>query len=260
MVPRISGIYKITNKVNNKVYIGSSTDLFRRIRYHKNLLRIHKHINSHLQSAYCKYGVENFEYEIIEVCCSELLLEKEQLKIRELNSNNGEFGYNIRITCYTNKGIKYKKGQKEKFISPHKVYGMSEYGKDILRKLSSKPVCMIDKEGKLIENFKSIKDAGIALNIHGQQISKCCKRRGISAGGYYWCFKQDFDNFIPLINKNKTKAGRSVATYDIEGNIVGTYTGVRQASNILNISINTIQSAIRRNTPTKTGVIWKYKD
>lgn len=61
------GIYKISNLINGKCYIGSSKDLKMRKRVHFALLRDKKHSNPHLQRAYDKYGVENFSFEILEI-------------------------------------------------------------------------------------------------------------------------------------------------------------------------------------------------
>jgi group I intron endonuclease len=48
----IAGVYMITNLVNNKVYIGSSTNIHKRIWRHKSVLKKNKHYNLHLQSAW----------------------------------------------------------------------------------------------------------------------------------------------------------------------------------------------------------------
>ena len=63
---KISGIYKIVNKVNGKYYVGSSNDIHSRWYAHKHHLKHKKHWNAHLQKAYDKYGCENFIYLIIE--------------------------------------------------------------------------------------------------------------------------------------------------------------------------------------------------
>ena len=73
-----SGIYQIENKINSKVYIGSSNNIKRRWQKHKALLRHNKHPNSHLQAAWNKYGEDSFEFSIIEECSLSDLLNKEQ--------------------------------------------------------------------------------------------------------------------------------------------------------------------------------------
>ena len=61
------GIYKITNKINNKVYIGKSIYIERRWYEHKtDMNNINK--QNHLYNAMRKYGKDNFLFEIIELC------------------------------------------------------------------------------------------------------------------------------------------------------------------------------------------------
>lgn len=59
-------IYKIENKLNQNLYIGVTTNPQVRKNRHFNYLRLNKHPNSHLQSAFNKYGEENFFFEILE--------------------------------------------------------------------------------------------------------------------------------------------------------------------------------------------------
>ena len=58
------GIYKITNIINNKVYVGSAVNVTYRFKTHKRLLKQNKHFNTHLQSSYNKYGKDNFKFEM----------------------------------------------------------------------------------------------------------------------------------------------------------------------------------------------------
>jgi len=68
-------IYKITNLINNKVYIGQTSIGFEK-RYHSNLQK-YTH-NKHLKSAISKYGINNFLISNIDVAFS-----KEELSIKE---------------------------------------------------------------------------------------------------------------------------------------------------------------------------------
>lgn len=93
----IQGIYKITNLINNKVYIGSSKNIYNRInRHHKSYLRNNNHWNIHLQNAWNKYGGEKFKFEIIEVVDNEgSLKSREQYWMDFYKASNREYGYNI---------------------------------------------------------------------------------------------------------------------------------------------------------------------
>ena len=61
------GIYMITNKINNKKYIGQSVRIEIRWREHKNSY-LKNDTNSHLYNAMKKYGIENFDFNILEEC------------------------------------------------------------------------------------------------------------------------------------------------------------------------------------------------
>ena len=60
-------IYKITNLVNDKFYVGSTTNTRERFRTHRNKLRTNKHHTKHLQAAWNKYGEEKFSFAVIKV-------------------------------------------------------------------------------------------------------------------------------------------------------------------------------------------------
>ena len=79
----ICGIYKITNKINNKSYIGQSKDIQRRWKEHiKHSKDIHD--TQVIYLAIRKYGLENFKFSIVEECALESLDEKEIYYIEKL--------------------------------------------------------------------------------------------------------------------------------------------------------------------------------
>lgn len=98
------GIYKVTNKANDKCYIGSTIDLAKREREHFRHLQLNIHPNQHLQNAYNIYGKENFTFEIILYCNKEHLLFFEQ---RAMNTYGMINIYNIRPKAESNIGVKH---------------------------------------------------------------------------------------------------------------------------------------------------------
>ena len=110
-----SGIYKITNKVNGKIYIGSSIDIKSRWRKHQSQLRHNKHGNSHLQRAWNKYGEENFTFETLEyvqdkyklILCEQKWFDKEK-------PYEATIGYNICPTAGSSLGVKHTDEMKAK--------------------------------------------------------------------------------------------------------------------------------------------------
>lgn len=63
---KLAGIYKITNKQNNKIYIGESEDIAHRWIEHITDLVCGEHCNSKLQTDFDIYGIKNFEFDILQ--------------------------------------------------------------------------------------------------------------------------------------------------------------------------------------------------
>jgi group I intron endonuclease len=91
----ITGIYIIRNTVNNKVYVGSATDIRKRWRDHKWHLNHNKHHNSHLQASWNKYGINAFEFSVIFECKINDLLINERKLILKFKSSDNNYGYNV---------------------------------------------------------------------------------------------------------------------------------------------------------------------
>lgn len=90
------GIYKITNLVNNKSYIGQSINIDKRIKEHFWKATCEKDIsfNSILHQAIRKYGKENFRYEVLKECSVDEIDRLEQEYIKQYNTVSPN-GYNI---------------------------------------------------------------------------------------------------------------------------------------------------------------------
>jgi len=82
----ISGIYKIVSKMNpERVYIGSSINIYFRWKKHLSDLRKNKHGSIKLQRHFNKYGEADLVFVVIEPCFIEFLLDREQYYINQLN-------------------------------------------------------------------------------------------------------------------------------------------------------------------------------
>lgn len=113
--PYAGVIYRFTNKVNNKVYIGSSSNIERRYRDHINGT---KSCSKRLFRAIQKYGKENFTFEILETCNIENLYEREQVYLDFYYFDNikifQSLTYNLNPTAKGSKGLKWTEEQKIK--------------------------------------------------------------------------------------------------------------------------------------------------
>jgi len=81
------GIYKIENKNNGRVYIGSSKCVENRWKQHLSALQENNHHCMRLQSDYNKYGILDFNFEVLELCNLNNILEVEQSWIDSYDIN-----------------------------------------------------------------------------------------------------------------------------------------------------------------------------
>lgn len=108
-------IYKYTNRINGKVYIGQTINESVR-------KSSHKHCNGkcYFHNAIQKYGYDNFNYEIIERLDEQLLDEREIYWISFYKSNNSSFGYNLTSGGEGSRGRKLSEEHKQKLINSKK--------------------------------------------------------------------------------------------------------------------------------------------
>ncbi len=114
MTNKYSGIYRIINIDNHKVYIGSSINIRKRWLEHKRMLRNNNHDNNYLQKSWNKYGELSFKFEIIEAEIDfNELLDREQyyLNLYKFNKNKC---YNICFVAGNMLGFKHSCESKNK--------------------------------------------------------------------------------------------------------------------------------------------------
>lgn len=125
-----SGIYLITNLVNNKCYIGSSCNLRRRIKEHKRKLSQNKHENAILQHSVDKYGLDNFTFIILLYCSKSDTLLYEQKAIDKYKPY-----YNICQIAGNSLGYKHTDIAKSKIKQAVSGKKHSEVSKQKMREL-----------------------------------------------------------------------------------------------------------------------------
>jgi group I intron endonuclease len=113
-----TGVYKILNKENNKVYIGSTSQRFsNRLSNHIRELIEDRHHSKYLQNSYNKRkDINKFEISILDVCEPEECLLFEQKWLDIYKSYIKEFGYNICPIAGSCLGIKKSKEEKIKIF------------------------------------------------------------------------------------------------------------------------------------------------
>lgn len=110
----ISGIYKIENLINHKVYIGQSKDVYKRLRQHIRSSKYNNH--GYLYNAIRKYGIENFSFEILIETYDRDYWEKFLIHIYHATDN--KYGYNV---CLGGIGFSFDEETLEKMKTNSKL-------------------------------------------------------------------------------------------------------------------------------------------
>ena len=208
-------IYCITNLVNEKKYVGKTTqDIQERFKEHCQDSQKQRCEKRPLYDAFNKYGIENFIIECLEELEDESILsEREIYWIKELGTY-GRGGYNatkggdgailydyneiieLAKLGYTSNQIKEKIG-----CSNDVIYKVLKVHNVKLRNSKCKLIAQYDIVGNYIQTFFSASDTikylielGICkVKIPEQataKITNCCKHKNTLAYGYKWEYLQ----------------------------------------------------------------------
>jgi group I intron endonuclease len=168
----MKGVYLIRNNVNQKIYIGSTSESFAvRWRHHRSDLRGKRHFNAYLQRAWNKQGEKNFVFLILEDmpnATAEEILEAEQWYFdnTKTHAHNGG-GYNMGLEAGSGgmKGRKTPEETRRKISKAHSGEKHHMYGKHHSEETKRK----ISKAGKgrkhTEESKRKIRLANTGRNI-----------------------------------------------------------------------------------------------
>ena len=242
------GIYKITNKINGKCDIGQSIDIKRRINDHK-----HCKTDKPLYRAFKKYGIDNFDFEILEECSQEELDQKEIYYINFYNSTTDGNGYNLEhggefkdiILCEEAKkkaveGFKkaIKNMPKEQFEEWHKKIGLKHKGKIVSQEQREK----ISKTLK-----KYFKDENVRKNLSAKHKGKVIS--------LFTRIK------MSIIQQEKMKQyAKKVLQYDLNNNLIAEYNSLQDASKQTGFCKSGIGNCCNGKAHTCNGFRWKYDE
>lgn len=180
-------VYKHTNNINNKVYIGqTSVSLNSRWRNGRGY-----QTTPHFWAAIQKYGWENFSHEILAETEDILEANKlEQYYIELYQATNPDFGYNIALGGKNHLHSDQEKEHisqvmKEKWQDPAFKEYMKQSHIGVNHNHSSKKVLCIETQ----EIYNSQLEAARAVGLKSSAgISRCCLGQRQTAQGYHWAF------------------------------------------------------------------------
>jgi len=231
-------IYKITNKLNGKCYIGLTTrdpeTRFYEYRYYSNNIEITVAKKQLITQAIAETGYDNFSFEVLETNIPNDLLDvKEKEYITKYDSfNNG--------------------------------YNRTQGGRPAIREVgrkNSKPVFQLDLFTlEIIEMFDSVSEAARVLQVGPTQISNICNKKdgSFTSGGFTFCFAKEYDRvkMEEFINKKKSiKSPQGVEVYYLDKNeTIDYYMSYSRAAEVLKLNTGNCLSFISGERKT-AGII-----
>lgn len=247
-------IYKHTNKVNGKSYIGQTkqTDLTRRWTGGNGYAQ-----TPYFSRAIKKYGWNSFTHEILEtgIRTQEEANKKERFYIALYRSNISEYGYNVQSG-----------GQYTGELSEDGRQRLHDrfYGENSPR---AKAIDVYDMDGCLVQTFLTEKDAAKYLGCGIGYISGKCKRRTGTVKGHMVHFN-DFTHGIKKLPKemifarnDQSKHRKIVSQYDLNGKYITSFESVKSAALETGVKRAEISSCINNQKRISAGgFLWKQTD
>lgn len=231
------GIYKITNKINGKFYIGQSISIENRFQDHK-APRSSKR-NYPICRAIKKYGKENFAFEVIEICQQDELNQKEIEYIKTLCPH-----YNISEGGSGNKGNKPSIELRNRLSKKNKEYwdNLSE-----------------EKKKSIVANFKRPDKGHVVTTATRKKLSNIFtghKFNTPESNSKRSEFMKEYSKTHDMARRKK-----SVLQLTIDSNeLVNEFETIKQAAESIGVHPTCILGVISGKRKSSRGYKWVYKN
>lgn len=258
-------IYKITNAITNKCYIGETIQQNPEKRWKQHIQKINRNDGCPaLRDAIKKHGVTNFKFEILIICFDDDRYKYEIEYIKKYNSQVPN-GYNILPGGEMGKsrlGIKHTEKSKIKMSeSTKKFYIENPNHYETYREKHKYSMNKVDISSAMrnSEKWKQVVEEGrVGGNAHkdGQPSDETKNKIRESVLKYY----EDPDsNNIEKHREIMTACkGRKIEQYTINDTLVKEYISIRDAGRTSGVKKSNIQKVLSGDTKTAGGYVWKY--
>lgn len=236
-----SGIYRITNPTNGKIYIGSSYDIENRWRKHVEKLNKGNHPNIHLQRSWNKRTTD-FVFEKLELCIIEDLLSREQYYIDNLKPQ-----YNIELNAGSSLGVKRRQETIDKIrvATTGRKQSQETIDKRVIKLKGKRNLTPLqresyakDKRGKNNPIFKH----GWTKQVQAMKLANIGSKRDKLVG-----------------RKISVKLSKPICQLDFSNNIIREWESAQEVERELGWSNSAINRVCNNKKKTYKGYLWKFK-
>jgi group I intron endonuclease len=261
-------IYKITNKITKKCYIGETKEKDPEERYKRHLRTIRRGKGCPaLRDAMKKHGEENFVFEVLIICFDEDRMAHEKEYIKKYNSMVPN-GYNILEGGRGGAGFKGKKHTEDtlKKISESSKRRLET---DEALKAHSKSIKKYfenpenkEKHSKAVRSSEKYKQAVVEGRVGGtahHSLPNEVIKKKISGGVRKYYENKDTDNIQKHRDAMAKARGKPISQYTLDGVFIKTYQSMSEAKRAVGLKCTrTIKSVLEGKTKTSAGFIWKH--
>lgn len=235
-----SGVYRWTNKINGKWYVGSSVNLSKRFSVYFNKAYMDKNKdNMAINRALLKYGYSNFRLEILEYTTAEMAIKLEQHYLDLFNELPASLSYNIFTIAGSRLGYKVLDATKEKLRLANLGENNPNFGKSHSKEVR-------DKISETLLNSVNHPSRGKPGNITFKDKTHTSETKDKMSIAKLGANNPNFGKSLDEAGRLKLSIirGSAVDVYEIETKITLTYPSLAKAGEALSCSKTTISKYI----------------
>ena len=229
-----TGVYIIRNKIDNRIYIGSSIDIDKRVKRHKYDLNKGNHHSRYLQRFVNKYGIDSLVFKIKELCEIDIVLEREQFYIDTLKPD-----FNVNPLAQSCLGAKRTQEFKDRTSELTKGKNNPTFGLERTPEWKAN-ISKANKGQKAWNKGKS--------NIYSQETID--KMKEASKG-------RTFSN----TTRNKISDANSINVYQykLDGTFIQEFSSIKEASLYIKGTPSAICANCKGKSKTVKGFLFRYE-
>ena len=239
----IGYIYCIECIIDNKKYVGQTTSTIEK-RYEQHISCANSGIDTYLYRAIRLHGKGKFKVYQLEVVTAGSSYELSDL-LNELEKSHIET-----LDTYAPRGYNMTHGGRE-FSTP-----------------SSRPVCMVNHEGDVLNSFESIREAAKSTGRNEKNIQDACNSKSHYSGGMFWFYSSgDITVGLNIGRQEKGKnnwkghttySGLPVNMYSKGGVLLARYNSSADASRVTGVAQMNISRCCNGKRMSAGGYLWAY--